>query len=155
MATKNRFKPVIGISIVSLVLCGMIFPFLVTGIAQALFPSQANGEIITLKGHPVGSSLISQQFVLPSFFHGRDENNSTTASASGVDPDISLQDAVSQIPRVSAALNLTDDDVLAVVNRHVEGTYWIFGSPYVDVLQLNIDLINTYPNQYGSILASH
>ena len=150
LASKANYKAVVGISVVSLLLCGILFPFLITGIAQALLPSQANGEIVTLHGHPVGSQLISQEFTSPGFFYGRNESNPQTASASGVDPDIPLQDAIDQIPRISAATNLTQDQVLGIVNRHVEGTYWIFGSPYVNVLELNLDLINSYPSHYES-----
>ena len=155
MVTKTNFKPVFGIALVSLIMCGIFFPFLITGISVAIFPAQANGSIITLNGQPVGSALISQTFSLPGFFHGRNESNPQTASASGVDPDIPLSDALSQVPRISTTMNLTQAQIMSVVNRHVEGTYWIFGNPYVNVLLLNIDLINSYQTQYKSVLATH
>lgn len=53
------------------ILTGFIYPLAVTGIAQALFPHQANGSIITKDGKPVGSELLGQQFDDPKYFWGR------------------------------------------------------------------------------------
>jgi K+-transporting ATPase ATPase C chain len=53
------------------VLTGLIYPLAVTGLAQAIFSSQANGSIITKNGKPVGSSLLGQQFEDPKYFWGR------------------------------------------------------------------------------------
>jgi K+-transporting ATPase ATPase C chain len=144
---KHNYRPVIGIALASLLVCGLLYPLLITGLAQLLFPYQANGEIVVHNGQQVGSYLISQNFTLPQFFHPR--NN----SASGVDPDITMQDAYSQIPRIQRALNLTsitNETLTWLVNENAEGTYWIFGTPYVNVLRLNLALINRYPDKYAT-----
>jgi K+-transporting ATPase ATPase C chain len=53
------------------VLTGLIYPAVVTGIAQLLFPDQANGSLILKDGHPIGSALIGQPFDDPKYFWGR------------------------------------------------------------------------------------
>ena len=64
-----------------------------------------------------------------------------TASASGLDPDISPAYAALQIPRVAAARGLTQDQVSALVVRHTEArTLGLFGEPRVNVLEINLDL---------------
>lgn len=133
----------------SLILCGLFFPLLVTGIAQVIFPYQANGEIVQLNGRDVGSSLIAQGFNSSKLFHARAANQ----SASGVDPDITLADARSQVPGISSASDIPRATLLSIVNENAEGTLWIFGSSYVNVLKLNLILINTYPTVYQNLTA--
>jgi K+-transporting ATPase ATPase C chain len=140
----KNLKPIIGLAVVSLLICGVVFPLLIIGIGQVLFPYQANGEIVQLNGQAVGSNLIAQNFTLPIFFQERNESQ----SASGVDPDITLQQAYSQIPRISNATGIAADSLLNIVNQNQEGTLWIFGSPYVNVLRINLVLINEYPSIY-------
>jgi potassium-transporting ATPase KdpC subunit len=138
---RRTYGPAARLAVISLVLCGLVFPLVVTGIAQVLLPSQANGNLVQFHGRNVGSSLIAQNFSLPIFFHPRND------SASGVDPDITVQDAFSQIPRISSATGISVDMLQQIVNKNVEGTFWIFGSPYVNVLRINLVLIQT---NYGS-----
>ena len=145
---KWNLRPIIGITVVSLLICGIFYPFLITGIGQVFFPYQANGEIAQLNGKPIGSNLIVQSFTSPIFFHPR--NESASPSASGVDPDILLADAVSQIPSVSNATGIPQAQLMSIVNKNTEGTLWIFGYPYVNVLRLNLDLITQYPSIYSN-----
>jgi potassium-transporting ATPase KdpC subunit len=53
------------------VLTGIVYPLSMTGLAQAVFPSQANGSIMMVSGVPIGSSLIGQNFSQAEYFHGR------------------------------------------------------------------------------------
>jgi K+-transporting ATPase ATPase C chain len=140
---RKNYGPAIRLAIISLALCGLLFPLLITGLAQLLFPYQANGEIILHNGRSIGSNLIAQNFTLPKFFHPR--NN----SASGVDPDITIQDAYSQIPRIHNATGISSESLTNIINQNEEGTFWIFGSPYVNVLQINLELIKEYPTIYS------
>ena len=140
---KWHFRTAITLTLLSLLICGIVFPLLVTGLAQIFFPNQANGEIVQLNGQSVGSNLIAQNFTLPIFFHPRND------SASGVDPDITIQDAYSQISRIQNATGIPIEALTQIVNQNTEGTYWIFGSPYVNVLRLNLALVKTYPSVYS------
>ena len=149
---KYNFKPIIGMALVSLLICGFFYPFLITGIGQAFFPSQANGDLVQLNGQSVGSNLIAQSFTLPIFFHTR--NETADPSASGVDPDILMQDAYSQIPGISNATGISTDSLTAIVNQNREGTFWVFGSPYVNVLRVNLLLIQDYPSIYSNFTGS-
>jgi K+-transporting ATPase ATPase C chain len=78
------------------------------------------------------------------FFHAW--NN----SASGVDPDTTLQDAYSQIPRIHATTGIPADALKKIVDDNVEWTLWVTGDPYVNVLKLNLILIQQYPSIYNS-----
>jgi K+-transporting ATPase ATPase C chain len=68
---KNQLRPAIAVTIVLMVITGLLYPGLVTGIAQILFPHQANGSLITVNGQVVGSELIAQQFARAEYFHSR------------------------------------------------------------------------------------
>jgi K+-transporting ATPase ATPase C chain len=59
------------ITIVSIVLLGLIYPLAMTGIAQALFPKQANGSLVMVNGKVVGSWIIGQLWTKPQYFQGR------------------------------------------------------------------------------------
>jgi len=137
---RQNYGPAARLAVVSLVLCGLAFPLVITGFAQVLFPSQANGDLVQFHGRNVGSNLIAQNFSLPIFFHPRND------SASGVDPDITVQDAYSQISRISSATGISLEVLQQIVNQNEEGTLWIFGTPYVNVLRLNLVLIQTNNN---------
>ena len=135
------------LAIVSAIVCGLIFPVVITGIAQIAMPYQANGEIVKINGRPVGSALIAQSFTSPLFFHPR--NN----SASGVDPDITLSSAYSQISRINISTHIPVAALKRLINGNVMWTYWIAGTPYVSVLRLNIILMQKYPQVYSAFLA--
>lgn len=66
-----QIKPAIVLLTLMTVLTGILYPFAITGVAQALFPQQANGSMIEVGGKTVGSSLIGQSFDQPEYFWGR------------------------------------------------------------------------------------
>jgi K+-transporting ATPase ATPase C chain len=85
------------------VITGVAYPLVVTGAAQVLFPSQANGSLIDREGKPIGSTLIGQSFDDPKYFWGRPSattpqpNNALSSSGSNLGPtNPALTDAVKQ-----------------------------------------------------------
>ena len=67
----EQLMPAVRVTLVLTVLTGMVYPALVTGIAEAIFPRQAGGSLIEVGGKTVGSELIGQKFVKPEYFHER------------------------------------------------------------------------------------
>lgn len=67
----NMIRTILAALFVFTLITGVIYPLCVTGVAQLLFPAQANGSMIIQDGKPVGSSLIGQPFDDPKFFWGR------------------------------------------------------------------------------------
>jgi len=140
---RDIYVPIVTLAVISLVLCGLVFPLVVTGVAQVLMPYQANGELVQYHRRDVGSILVAEEFNSSKFFHP------WNASASGVDPDITLQDAYSQIPRISAATGIPADAIKQIVDENNERTLFVTGDPYVNVLRLNLILIQNYPSAYS------
>src|SRR4029450_10440263 len=185
----KTFAIAIRATIVTLVLTGLIYPFVITGLAQLLFPWRANGSLVTdEKGQVVGSELIAQGFINPAYFQprpsaagekGYDATSSggsnlgptskklqdrvnddikrlkaenpeatgaipaqlVTASASGLDPHVSPEAMLWQVPRVAKARGISAERVKAVVESSVEGrTFGILGEPRVNVLLVNLAL---------------
>jgi K+-transporting ATPase ATPase C chain len=183
---KRNLLISIWMTLATTVLLGIIYPLVVTGIAQVLYPHRANGEIIESRGKLVGSRLIGQPFTAAGYFHSRPsaagpagydptqsqgsnlaptnkalldrvsasvqtlqaENPNrpipidlVTASASGLDPDISPASAEFQIPRVAKERKMSEADLRSVVQRHTQQRqFGILGEPRVNVLELNLDL---------------
>ncbi|WP_312517412.1 potassium-transporting ATPase subunit KdpC [Massilia sp.] len=68
---QSILRPALVLFAVLTLICGVLYPFAVTGIAQAAFPAAANGSLIEKDGQVVGSSLLGQQFTAPGYFWGR------------------------------------------------------------------------------------
>ena len=178
---------VIATVCLAVLLCG-IYPALVWLVAQGIFPAQANGSLVSVKGQVIGSSLLAQRFAGPRYFHPRPsaagdgydaansggsnlgptsqkliaavkeratayraENNlapgvvipvdAVTASASGLDPHVSVPNAFLQARRVAEARGLNEEAVRRSIAAHTEGRdLGILGEPRVNILMLNLDL---------------
>ncbi len=181
-------RPALVLFLILTAITGVLYPLVVTGVAQLAVPSQAGGSIVVKDGAAVGSSLIGQSFSDPRHFWGRpsatapqpynglasggsnlgplnpaltdaikaridalrsaDPSNKApipvdlvTASASGLDPDISLAAAYYQAARVARARGLQDEAVRSLVAAHAHGRWLgILGEPRVNVLELNLAL---------------
>ena len=64
---KRSLLVFVGLSLI----CGLIYPLIITIISQSIFPKESNGSLIKNGNHVIGSQLIGQQFVSPKYFHGR------------------------------------------------------------------------------------
>jgi len=192
----SQIRPAILMIVVMTILTGLAYPLGMTGLAQMIFPHQANGSLIEKDGKVVGSELIGQNFTSDKYFQGRPSattepdpkdptktvpvpyaaDNSVgsnlgptsqalidgvksnaealaatnkapipvdlvTASASGLDPDITPAGAAFQVERVAKARNLPVAQVQALVDSNTQGrTLGILGEPRVNVLKLNLAL---------------
>ena len=68
---RRQLRPALTLTLVLCVLTGLIYPGVVTGLAQTLFPAQANGSLVSVNGKVVGSALIGQIFTRAEYFHSR------------------------------------------------------------------------------------
>ena len=186
---KKNLITAILMTIATTVLLGIIYPLVVTGVAQVLFPKKANGQLIEINGRVIGSRIIAQAFTSPGYFHPRPsavnydptgsngsqlgptnqklidrvkgdttalhaENPNApvpidlvTASASGLDPEITPAAAAFQVARVAKARGVNEAQVREVVSKHTQNRQWGFlGEARVNVLELNLELDKLFPN---------
>jgi K+-transporting ATPase ATPase C chain len=146
------FSPAIRIIVLMIITTGVAYPLLVTAIGQTVFPSQSNGSQVILNGKVVGSELIAQSFGSGKFFQPRND------SASGVDPDITPDSAISQIPAISSATGIPVNALKTLVDldiaRNKETNALVFAPDYVNVLNLNIELVKQYPEVYAQEIST-
>ncbi len=193
-------RPALVSAVFFMLITGLAYPLLTTGVAQLMFPHQANGSLVRSSGQAVGAALIGQAFVTPPYFHPRpsvtqgtnpadasatvdspynaalsgasnlgptsrtlmgqvqararayrQENglpadtpvpvDAVTASASGLDPDISLANARLQAARVAKARGLDVGRVMLLVQQQTTARQLgILGEPRINVLAINLAL---------------
>jgi potassium-transporting ATPase KdpC subunit len=181
-------RPALALLLFMTALTGIVYPLLVTLVAQALFPRAANGSLVLRDGRVVGSTLIGQSFSDPAHFWGRpsassprpydalnsgasnlgplnpalldavrariaalraaDPGNTSpvpidlvTASASGLDPHISVAAARYQSGRIARLRGISAVRLQALIAAHTEGRlFGVLGEPRVNVLELNLAL---------------
>src|SRR5271166_4838629 len=190
---KSEVMVALRVALVTLVLTGLVYPLVMTGLAQVIAPSAANGSLVTDDhGNVIGSDLIGQNFTNPAYIQPRpsattDESDSSkakpynatnsgasnygptsqalydrmkadverlqkenpdavgpvpaeliTASASGLDPHLSPEAALWQVPRVAKARGQKPETVEFIVKDQIESpTFGLIGEPRVNVLALN------------------
>jgi len=114
---KNQLRPAILVTLVLMVITGLLYPGLVTGLAQLLFPRQANGSLVTVDGRVVGSLLIGQTFAGARYFHGR-------PSAAGNGYDDTLSGGTNLGP---TSAKLADTLIVQAVDSAVKLDHWVKG----------------------------
>jgi len=180
----------VGLSLVT----GLVYPWVVTAMAQLIFPRQSMGSLIERNGEVVGSELIGQSFADDRYFWGRPSATApmaynasasnasnlgplnpalveavrarvdaeriatqrpnaivpidlVTTSASGLDPEISVDAAFFQVERVARARHQPPEKVRALVDAHIDAPQLGFlGPPRVNVLRLNLALDAEQPH---------
>jgi K+-transporting ATPase ATPase C chain len=81
---KNQLRPAIVVTIALMLITGLLYPGLVTAVAQLVFPRQADGSLVVRDGQVIGSALIGQQFARAEYFHAR-----PSAAGAGYDDTLS------------------------------------------------------------------
>ena len=182
----KEVKPAVLLFLAFSLLTGLVYPLVITGVVQMAMRESADGSLIVVDGHVVGSELIGQNFFGPGYFHGRPsavsyaangsgasnlgptssrlmdevrrrveqvrmENNLpqntpvpadlVQSSASGLDPHISMEGAMLQVPRIAKARGFPESEVKLLVYQIIEpAQFGILGQERVNVLKLNLAL---------------
>src|SRR5271156_3006559 len=193
MNTLKEIKITVLVTLVLLIICCGIYPVVIFGVGQLLFPEKADGSLVLdAGGKPIASTLLGQTFSADKYFaprpsaagNGYDSTSSggsnlgalsqtlhdsvkqrvtdyrkannmgdtqlvpadaVTASGSGLDPHISVKNALLQLPRVAKARSMSEDDLKKLVEQYTDGRdFGILGEPGVNIIKLNLALDGKY-----------
>lgn len=193
----SNLRPALTLLVAFTLITGVAYPLAITGIAQAVFPAQANGSLAMRDGTVIGSSVMGQAFASERYFHSRpsatlgpDPNDSAktvdapyngantagsnlgptskaliervkgatealkaenpvakvptdlvTTSGSGLDPDISPEAALFQVPRIARVRGISEQQLRTLVAANTKGrALGVLGEPRVNVLAINLAL---------------
>lgn len=189
----RTFRAALHLLLLLTVITGIVYPLLVTGLAQGLFPQQANGSLIYRNEKPVASALLAQNITDPRYFRPRPSAGNydglasggsnygqsspdlmqqwqtrltpwqpsvdkqipvpaelLQASASGLDPQISLAAAHYQLKRVAQARGWPESRVTTLLEQQTESASWLgAGVPTVNVMTLN-DLLDQQDTKHAT-----
>lgn len=135
-------KKSILLSITFMVLCGLIYPLLMTGISQLVFNRKANGSMITVNGNEVGSELIGQNFTDQRFFRGRISSvNYNTYTEADTVPDESGKAAYSGVASGSQNLAPSNDALKERVQKDIDD--FLAANPGVKKEDIPTDLLTS------------
>jgi K+-transporting ATPase ATPase C chain len=193
MNILKEIKTSVTVTLVLLIICCGLYPLIVFGAAQLIYPKQANGSLVyDSDNKTIASTLLAQNFTADKYFNprpsaagtGYDSTSSggsnlgatsqalhdavkqrvadyrkannlpdsqvvpadaVTASGSGLDPHISIKNAMFQLPRVAKARGMSEDDLKKLVDQYTDGRdFGIFGEPGVNIVKLNLALDGKY-----------
>jgi K+-transporting ATPase ATPase C chain len=193
MSILKEIKTSALVTLVLLIICCGIYPLVVFGAGELLFPRQAEGSLVLdAGGKPIASTLLGQTFSADKYFNprpsaagqGYDSTSSSgsnlgatsqalrvnvkqrvadyrkannlpdnqlvpadavTASGSGLDPHISVKNALLQLPRVARVRARSEDDLKKLVQQYTDGRdFGILGEPGVNIVKLNLALDGKY-----------
>jgi len=193
MNTLKEIKITVLVTLVLLIICCGIYPVVIFGVGQLLFPEKADGSLVLdAGGKPIASTLLGQTFSADKYFaprpsaagNGYDSTSSggsnlgalsqtlhdsvkqrvtdyrkannmgdtqlvpadaVTASGSGLDPHISVKNALLQLPRVAKARGMSESDLKALMDKYTDGPdFGILGDAGVNVIKLNLALDGKY-----------
>lgn len=135
-------KKSILISITFMILCGLIYPLLMTGISQLIFNKQSNGSMIVADGREVGSELIGQNFTDPRFFRERiSAVNYNTYTEADTKPDESGKAAYAGVGSGSQNLAPSNDALKERVEKDIDD--FLAANPGVKKEDIPTDLLTS------------
>ena len=144
----NNLPQSIRIVILMMLVTGIGYPILLSFIGTITLPFQSQGSLIIWNDKVIGSELLAQEFTSPQFFHSRP----ATDSASTVDPHITPESAYKQISNVSKDTGIPENVLKTIIDLNIErnkvSNLIVFAPNFVNVLAVNLELVNQYPEIY-------